>query len=32
MFVKETYEINNIEAIVHDNGTLWLQEKDIEKN
>ena len=28
---KETYENNNIEAIVDDKGTLWLNEKNIEE-
>ena len=29
--VKETYEKNNIEAIVNGIGTLWLNEKHIEE-
>ena len=33
MFVitKETYKTNNIEAIVDDNGTLWLNKTYIEE-
>ena len=33
MFVitKKTYENNDIEVIVDNNGTLWLNEKYIEK-
>ena len=29
--ITETYEDNNIEVIVEDNGTLWLNEKHIEE-
>ena len=29
--IKETCEINNIEAIADHNGTLWLNKKHIEE-